>query len=195
MRWLSVIGALALAGPVFSQGTAPFTITTGSPLPDATTQVAYSQQLSSSGGSAPVSWSAQGSLPPGLSLGSSGAITGTPPQNASGTFTFGVLAVDSQGRRATKSFSLTVVQPPLTITTGSPLPNGNLGVAYNATLNATGGSGGYSWSSSGSLPPGLSFSAGRITGTPTTAGVYTFTISLSDSQEHLTSKPFTLTIQ
>src|SRR6185436_6251706 len=83
----------------------------------------------------------------------------------------------------------------LTITTGSPLPNGNVGVAYNATLNATGGSGGYVWSSSGSLPPGLSFSSGRITGTPTTAGAYTFTISLSDSQEHSTSKPFSLTIQ
>src|SRR5207247_540991 len=196
MKWLSVIWAFALVVPVSAQ-TAPFTITSSSPLPNATVQVGYSQQLTSTGGVGTVTWSSSGGLPPGLSLGSSGAITCAPTQT--GTFNFSVSATDARGNVASKSFSLTVQAPTLAITTGSPLPGGTLGAAYSATLNATGGSGVYSWSSSGTLPPGLSFSStpptGRISGTPTTAGVYQFSISVGDSQERTAVKQFTLTIQ
>ncbi len=57
---------------------------------------AYSQTLTASGGQAPYTFSttaASGALPAGLSLNSSGAITGTP--TASGTFTFTVRGTDS----------------------------------------------------------------------------------------------------
>jgi hypothetical protein len=85
MKWLSLICVLVLAEPVCAQSA--FTITPAS-LPNATTQVAYSQQLGTSGGAiAPVSWSwsSQTGLPPGLNF-SSGTISGTPPANGSGTF-------------------------------------------------------------------------------------------------------------
>ncbi|MGH7705192.1 MAG: Ig domain-containing protein, partial [Candidatus Dormibacteria bacterium] len=60
----------------------------------------------------------------------------------------------------------------LTITTASSPtspPNATVGTAYSFRLEASGGSGGYRWTStSGTLPPGLSLSsAGVISGTPT----------------------------
>src|SRR5262249_18623218 len=116
-QWLSAICALVLAAPVCAQ-TGLFTITTGSTLPDATQQVAYSQQLSSSGGAGAVTWPVSGgSLPSGLGLSSSGAISGTPTQ--SGSFSFTVRATDARQNMASKAFSLTVAQP-LAISTPSP---------------------------------------------------------------------------
>ena len=68
------------------------------------------------------------------------------------------------------------------ITTTS-LPNGTAQVAYSTTLQATGGTLPYTWSvSSGQLPAGLSLGAsGTISGTPTTAGLATFTIQVADN--------------
>ena len=68
------------------------------------------------------------------------------------------------------------------ITTTS-LPNGTAQVAYSVTLQATGGTLPYTWSvSSGQLPAGLSLGAsGTISGTPTTAGLATFTIQVADN--------------
>ena len=80
--------------------------------------------------------------------------------------------------------------PALSITTAS-LPNGTVGVAYSQTLAATGGTGSYTWSVSAGLPAGLTLSqAGLLSGTPTTAGAYTFTVTVNGS----VSKPFTLTV-
>ena len=68
------------------------------------------------------------------------------------------------------------------ITTTS-LPNGTAQAAYSVTLQATGGTLPYTWSvSSGQLPAGLTLGAsGTISGTPTTAGLATFTIQVADS--------------
>lgn len=74
--------------------------------------------------------------------------------------------------------------PPLVITTTS-LPNGTVGSAYNQTLAATGGIGALSWAlaaGSGPLPPGLNLSAaGVVSGTPTQAGTFNFTVRVTDS--------------
>ena len=72
----------------------------------------------------------------------------------------------------------------LQITTTS-LPAGTVGAAYSQTLGATGGQTPYTWSVvSGSLPAGLSLGAstGTISGTPTTANTYNFTVRVTDSQ-------------
>ena len=72
----------------------------------------------------------------------------------------------------------------LTIVTTS-LNNGTVGVAYNQTLSAAGGTPPYSnWTvASGSLPAGLtlSSSSGAITGTPSSAGKSTFSVTVQDS--------------
>ncbi len=56
-----------------------------------------------------------------------------------------------------------------TITVSSTLPNGTIGVAYNATITASGGTSPYTFAvASGALPPGLALSSGGvISGTPT----------------------------
>jgi parallel beta-helix repeat protein len=73
--------------------------------------------------------------------------------------------------------------PPLVITSTS-LPSGVVGSPYSAQLTASGGSGSYVWSAVGTLPPGLTLSpAGALTGTPTVAGDYTFTLRVADGTQ------------
>jgi hypothetical protein len=73
---------------------------------------------------------------------------------------------------------------PLTIVTTS-LPNGTVNTSYSQTLVASGGTTPYTWSlvaGSGSPPPGLTLASnGTISGTPTTAGTYNFTVEVRDS--------------
>jgi subtilisin family serine protease len=164
----------------------PLAVTTNS-LAGGVNGQSYSASLSSSGGKAPVSWSlARGLLPAGLTLGPSGTISGTP--SATGTSNVMVQATDSgtPARTATKSLSITVVDP-LVITTSS-LPDGTVGASYSQTVSASGGQMPYSWtlaSGSGPLPPGLSLgaSSGTISGTPTSAGSYSFTVQVADSSQ------------
>lgn len=82
------------------------------------------------------------------------------------------------------------------ITTSSPLPNGDVGVTYSQTLAASNGTAPYTWAvTSGSLPAGLSLSStGVISGTPTTVGTSTFTVQVTDAATLTASKSFSLTV-
>lgn len=63
------------------------------------------------------------------------------------------------------------------------VPNATPGQAYNQTLTARGGVPFYDWRVvGGALPPGLSLNrfTGTISGTPSTAGTYSFTVELRD---------------
>ena len=161
-------------------------ITTTS-LASGTVGTAYSATLQASGGAGTLTWglASGSSLPGGLTLSSSGAISGTPTTPASSTFT--VKVTDSSGAQggalsATQQLSLTIKAAMLTVTTTS-LASGVVGTAYNASLTSSGGTGTISWSvTSGSLPAGLTLSAaGAISGTPTAAGTSTFTVTATDS--------------
>ena len=155
-------------------------------LVNASAGTAYNQTVTALGGTPPYLWSiASGTLPPGLSLvASTGAITGTPA--ATGTSGFTVMAADSQGvpATATKALSIQVVDALVIATTS--LPDGHIDATlYSQTLAATGGVGPYIWSCvSGSLPDGLSFNPGTgvLSGTPTTAGAWSFTVRVTDRQ-------------
>lgn len=92
----------------------------------------------------------------------------------------------------------------LCIVTTSPLPDGQVGVPYTAKLTAADNSGNCLWTIvAGSLPTGLElkdFISGRhentdITGTPTVAGTYTFTVEVADNSGYPNTKPFTITIK
>ena len=173
------------------------TITTSS-LPSGVVNTAYpGATLAATGGTTPYTWSATG-LPAGLNLNSStGAISGTP--TTAGTSTVAITVTDSTNPThltATANLSLTVVAPP-TITTAS-LPSGVAGVAYSATVAATGGTTPYTWSATG-LPSGLSIdpASGAISGTSNTAGTSTVVVTVTDATNpaHLTgTKSLSLTI-
>jgi hypothetical protein len=122
-----------------------------------------------------------GSLPPGLSLSSSGTISGTP--TTAGTWSFWAELRDtgcgpsatcppagtSCSAPAQRPFSITITQK-LTVTTPSPLSPATVGVPYALKLTADGG-GSQTWSvASGTLPAGLALAAdGTLSGTPTAA--------------------------
>lgn len=105
----------------------PFSINTASPLPTGTLQVAYSQSITAVGGTPPYTFTiSAGQLPPGITLQSSGALTGTAA--TMGTFNFTVQGTDNFGYIATKPFQLSIapVGPLLQV---SPLQ-----LTFNAAL-------------------------------------------------------------
>ena len=159
---------------------------------------AYSLQLVAANGRPPYSWSLMsGSLPSGLSLNAAGLISGTP--TVFGTFPFTVRVTDSLGSTAIASFTIVINSDiePLRIISNGDLAQGSTGVDYTYQLFFTGGIPPRTWvMATGALPPGLTFSStGLITGVPTQVGVFTFTVSLTDSvQTTVTSQPLRITI-
>ena len=86
---------------------------------------------------------------------------------------------------------------PIITVNPATLPNGSVGTPYNQTVSASGGTAPYFFSvSSGALPTGLilNSSTGAITGTPTTAGTFTFTITATDANGCTGSRQYTITI-
>jgi hypothetical protein len=69
-----------------------------------------------------------------------------------------------------------------------------IGRSFTLSLQLSGGNGPYSWSETGSLPPGLSFSDGVISGTPTQNGQYQVTIAVTDNEASPQTGSVTFTI-
>ncbi len=168
------------------------TVTTTS-LPGATFGSSYTAPaLTASGGTSPHTFAATG-LPNGLTL-TNGVISGTPTQ--AGTFTVGVIATDSTTAAnggpfasASKSLSLVVAAPTITVTTTS-LPGATFGSSYTApALTASGGTSPYTFTASG-LPNGLTLTNGVISGTPTQAGTFTVGVIATDSTTAANGGPF-----
>lgn len=155
---------------------------------------AYTYNLVTSGASGTVTYSlASGSLPPGLTLSGTGAITGSPAE--AGTYLFKVLATDSGGNIATFSQVITVASAQLSFGTVQ-LPDLIFGVPYSATLTGQGGLPPYSYSiASGSLPPGLTLSpSGTLSGTATSLGTYSVTFRITDNNGTTSTLTRTITV-
>jgi hypothetical protein len=158
-------------------------IRTGS-LPQASVNLSYSETLKAAGGENPYEWKiAGGKLPKGLTLNTSGALTGTPVD--SGTFPITITVNDTGEpiQTARKDFSLTVDAVNTLQFTTAGLPQANLGAEYTSILSANGGVPPYKWSViSGSLPSTLTLSpAGTITGVMPQSGSYQVSLEVKDS--------------
>ena len=172
---------------------APVSITTAS-LPSGQVGASYAQTLLATGGTGSYTWSiSSGSLPAGLSLGTSGEITGSPMTSGNSSFT--VKVKDTGSGSATRALSINIAAAPVSITTTSLL-SGEVGIPYSQTLQASGGTGSYTWSiTSGTLPHGLTLnSSGRISGTPTAASTASFSVKVSDSAAGTSTAAMTLTV-
>ncbi|MGH7940293.1 MAG: putative Ig domain-containing protein [Limisphaerales bacterium] len=154
---------------IIASGAPGLQITTTS-LPNGASGVFYSQTLQASGGQTPYTWSLNGNSPFGLTLSSSGVLSGTP--NYTGTNTFTVFVTDHGGTQVFTNLTLAVLGP-LQINTFY-LPNGTNTLFYSQQLQASGGTPPYGWyvpNYSASPPPNLSLSSGGVlSGTPAVPG-------------------------
>jgi hypothetical protein len=165
----------------------PLSITTSGDLTGGRVSLNYSFTLQKIGGRSPYLWAlASGALPAGLTLNAStGVISGTP--TADGTFTFTVRLTDAQSppvSAASGALRIIIDVAPLSITSSGNLTAGQVGQAYSHQLQFSGGRAPYTWSlPAAPLPSGLTLDAntGLISGTPTQAGTYNFTVRLADS--------------
>ena len=157
--------------------------------------VPYSDSLAANGGAPPYTWSiVSGALPDGFSLTSSGTISGTPSR--AGTFSFSARATDTTGGSNAGPISITIAPPALTISTPS-LPSAIASAPYAPQMIAvSGGTQPYTFKlDSGSLPAGLSLTAGQISGTPTAAGTSTFTLTVTDANGSSASVPLSILVK
>ena len=167
--------------------------------PAGTVTYPYSFGFTASGGSPSYTWKSSGTLPPGLTVGTDGTVSGTPTQV--GTFAFSVTATDSaQQPMSSPAFATQIVinvPGKLTLNADPAPPAGVEGADYGL-FNFT-ASGGYlplQWSlKAGNLPPGLTLgSDGSLTGMPTGVGAFMFTVMVTDSAAASSSLPFTINV-
>jgi hypothetical protein len=189
--------------PTPTPTTPPLVIDTTS-LPDGNIGNSYAAFVTASGGQGtPKIWSViAGTLPEGLKMASfygvqSTIISGTPTKLQTTTFT--VQVRDNTGV-ATQVLSITIDPPPALVITSPTPPPATVGTSYFTNLSALGGVQPYTWSiTAGQLPPGLALVKGQnggttISGTPTIAGTFTFTETVTDSRGAQASQQFSITV-
>ena len=154
---------------------------------------------------APYTWTiSAGSLPSGLNLTQDksevATIDGTPDKE--GTYNFTMKASDGAGCTVARDYTLvitTVRCPTLTIDPAS-LPDGTVKISYGEKLTVTKSAGPYTWSIvAGSLPPGLELAQDKtevavVQGTPTTDGVFRFTVGVSDANGCTATRDYSVQI-
>jgi hypothetical protein len=121
------------------------------------------------------------------------ALTFTSPALSAGFYQLTIYNTD--GSTATKPGGLIYNAAPVWTTLSGAITAGSPNVSYSSTVVATGGTISYSVAS-GALPSGLSInsSTGAITGTPTSAATYSFTLNATNEYNQTTSRAFSITI-
>jgi len=194
---------------------------TGTRLPTGNPGVPYSAMLTVSGGVTPYTWcvietsgacdnGAGGALPVGLTLSTDsngdGIISGTPTNVPAAPAQFTLQVTDSEVPPAVSTIPLTLTIIGILTPSLSPAV---LNVPYSQNLTVAGGVVPYTWSiTSGTLPPGLSLGRNNdcvdtrepncpISGTPTQAGTYPFTVQVADGERPpaIATAQFTIVVQ
>jgi hypothetical protein len=217
--------AVTLSGPVEQSGTFSFTITAFdyrlnsgsqaytldvSPAPTITISpgefskdpvigVPYAVQLTASGGTAPYLFSlypGEGTLPAGFTLSPEGLFSGiATPADTPYLDSFEVMVTDANGFPGYQGYNVVAVRPKIKLKPTS-IPDPSVGVAYTATLKATGGLAPYAISIvKGKLPKGLTLTPeGILSGTPTKSGAAKVTIRAVDANGYQVKHKYTITV-
>jgi large repetitive protein len=170
-------------------------ITSGA-LANATEGTAYAVTLTASGGGSPTWALSAGSLPAGVTLGSNGVLSGTPTTGGRYTFT---VRVNDGGRSASKQFELTVVQK---LTASAPAAQTwEVGRPLQISIDAKGGTPGYRWTLSGTLPMRTGFVGDKgngatsfLQGVPGEAGTFNVVLTVTDAAGATAQVTVTLTV-
>jgi len=165
-------------------------------LPSGTRFESYSTTIGASGGQSPYGYAVSaGALPNGLTLSAAGLLSGTP--TSSGVFNFSVTATDTAGCTGSRAYSLAIQSGcPAIAVLPATLPDGSLTVAYSQSLSASAGHPPIGFAkTSGTLPNGLTLSAaGLLSGTPTVANTFSFTVTATDSLGCTGSRAYALVV-
>lgn len=168
-------------------------------LGQATTELDFSQTLRSEGGLAPYTYAVTaGALPAGMTLEQDGRFTGRP--TADGSFAFTVTVTDSStGRgpfKVSQAYALQVAAPEVGLDL-TPLADAVGAAAYTQRLSASGGTAPYRFAlRSGRLPDGLALlDSGEISGEPSEAGDFNFTVEVTDANGYTGTAAHALSVQ
>ena len=155
-----------------------FTISADDVIPYAVIDEAYNYKFTATGISEDsIKWSTDENIPSGLTMYSSGLLTGTPEDVGSYTFT---VYAEAGGITVSKIVTLNVLSSImiLTISADNVLPYAVIYKDYNYKFTATGISEDLiTWSIDENIPSGLTmYSNGLLTGMPIDSGPHTFTV-------------------
>lgn len=147
------------------------------------------------GGRTPYTFSAEGTMPPGLTLDpATGKITGA--GTAAGRYAFTVTVTDATGTKASVPWNITIL-PLLDFTKGKGLPLGHLNKRYSARIPVKGkDSATAEFAIAGKIPPGLELDdTGRLTGTLLKTGNYKIRVYAFSESGAPISKQFTIRVR
>jgi len=173
----------------------PLKITSTSLTP-AARGLSYSQQLTSANGSGAITWTLlSGSLPPGITLNSSGVLTG--PATTDGTYSFTVQAADSNTppQVVTAAEQIQVVDP-VKIVSAPTLPAACVNQPYTFAMQSSGGIQPFFWGFISNYWIGINLdsSTGVFSGTSPITGTFTGKVILSDATGHSFTQNISLTV-
>jgi hypothetical protein len=158
------------------------TITVTNPaVSSGTAGASFSQTFTQSGANGTATFSlASGTLPSGLSLSASGVLSGTPTQT--GSFPITVKVTDSNGCTGTgPTYNLVIGCQTISVTNPG-VASGTVGTAFSQTFTKSGAIGTATFTTSSTLPAGLTLSAaGVLSGTPTQPGTFPIVVTVTDS--------------
>ncbi|MBL8233326.1 MAG: putative Ig domain-containing protein [Bryobacterales bacterium] len=151
----------------------------GCPITNAYAGEPYSHVFAATGGAEPYFYTALTALPPGLRFSPDGFLAGS--VSTPGTYPISVRVTEATGRSTSVSCSLNVLPQVLRLDKPCEAPAAKLGEAFSYQLGVAGGAGPYTFAIRGAVP-GLALTPadGRLSGTPTQAGVFPVGYSVTD---------------